>query len=161
MLLEVLDVLEKLEPDEGTPKDPLSIPKASKDVKDETNPSRYRTLSYDQFIAGRRQRTEKSQLTHNSLAGSEVSMVRGFLNRILGKPGGDEHSGDDDEEALKGYSTSVMRPLMPKRPWRPVKSSSAKRCHQWGRRSRSRTSTKSRAEKIYERANHRGNSRLW
>jgi len=41
-------------------------------------------LSYEQFISGRRLRSSQSSLTHNSLAGSEVTLVRSFLNRILG-----------------------------------------------------------------------------
>jgi hypothetical protein len=101
MLLEVLDVLEQLEADDGTPKPSASIPKVKKQ-EDEHDPSQYQTLSYDQFIAGRRPRTEQSHLTHNSLAGSEVSLVRGFLNRILGMAGEDHDDGDDDEAALKG-----------------------------------------------------------
>jgi hypothetical protein len=102
MLLEVLDVLEKMEPGDGIPKDPISIQKTGKDEGNENDPVSYQTLSYEQFIAGRRPHSQKSQLTHNSLAGSEVSLVRGFLNRILGMTGESHEEDDDNEAALKG-----------------------------------------------------------
>ena len=43
----------------------------------------FQTLGYEQFIAGRHLRSEGSAVSRNSLAGSELSLVRGFLNRIL------------------------------------------------------------------------------
>jgi hypothetical protein len=100
MLLEVLGVLEQLGPDDNSiPNGAISISKKKKNEKDENDPSQHKRLSYEQFIAGRRPR-----LTHNSLAGSEVSLVRGFLNHILGMTGDDhDHDDvDDDEGALKG-----------------------------------------------------------
>ena len=101
-LLEVLDVLEKLDEEDDTPKDTISVAKTRKDKEDENDPSRYQTLSYEQFIAGRRPRIEKLQLTHNSLAGSESSLVRGFLNRILGMTAERQEDEDDDEKSLTG-----------------------------------------------------------
>jgi hypothetical protein len=43
----------------------------------------HRKLPYDQFIAGRRLRSDEPGTVQNSLAGSELSLVRAFLNRIL------------------------------------------------------------------------------
>lgn len=91
MLLDVLGVLERIERGEPSDKEPISIPKARKD--EEGGAAAYRGLSYEQFIAGRRPRIE-NQLPHNSLAGSDVSIVRSFLNRVIGL-GADE--GDDEE----------------------------------------------------------------
>src|SRR5262249_16396377 len=79
-LLDVLDVLERLDSDVATQKNPISVKRKLKAQEDEKNTSRYQTLSYEQFVAGRRPRTHKSQLVHNSLAGSETSVVREFLN---------------------------------------------------------------------------------
>lgn len=101
MLLEVLDVLEKLEPSDGQAKSTVSIPKKEREKEKESDATRYRTLSYEQFIAGRRPHNEKSKLVHNSLAGSEVSLVRGFLNRILGMEGEDDNDSDEDDTSLK------------------------------------------------------------
>lgn len=92
MLLDVLGVLERIEQGERTGKEPISIPKTGKD--EPRNAPAYTTLSYDQFIAGRRPRTE-NQLPHNSLAGSDVSIVRNFLNRVIGLGAVDQ---DDEEE---------------------------------------------------------------
>jgi hypothetical protein len=102
MLLEVLDVLEQLEADDGAVKAPSSLPKAGKGQDEENDPAQFQKLTYDQFVAGRRARTDQSNVTHNSLAASEVSTVRSFLNRILGMAVEDRDSDDDDATALKG-----------------------------------------------------------
>lgn len=92
MLLDVLGVLERIEQGAPMGKEPISIPKTRKD--ESGGAPAYRTLSYDQFIAERRPRTG-NQLPHNSLAGSDVSIVRSFLNRVIGLGGVDQ---DDEEE---------------------------------------------------------------
>jgi hypothetical protein len=46
-------------------------------------PEAAQTLSYEQFIAGRRLRSDLQAHLRNSLAGSDLSHVRGFLNRLL------------------------------------------------------------------------------
>lgn len=82
-LLEILDVLEKIEnPDSESAGDGVSIPKASQQA-DETNGPQHQTLSYDEFIAGRRPH-HAGPVLHNSLGSSDISIVRGFLNRIVG-----------------------------------------------------------------------------
>jgi hypothetical protein len=43
----------------------------------------YRTLSYEEFIRGRRLRSDSGGIERNSLSGSEMSLVRNFLNRIV------------------------------------------------------------------------------
>ncbi len=101
MLMEVLDVLERLEPDTDKDKAPTSIPKASRGNNDGSD-AHYEVLSYEHFIAGRRPRTSQASLTHNSLAGSEVTLVRGFLNRILGMDGQrDEIDEADDDDLMR------------------------------------------------------------
>ncbi|KQK28654.1 hypothetical protein ARD30_20985 [Bosea thiooxidans] len=87
MLLDVLGILERIEQGDPADKEPISIPKARKDKED--GAPAYRTLNYEQFIAGRRPRME-NQLPHNSLAGSNVSIVRSFLNRVIGLGAGDQ-----------------------------------------------------------------------
>jgi hypothetical protein len=102
-LLEVLDVLEKLDAEDAAAHDAVSIPKRCIAKDGDPGAPEYRILNYEQFIAGRRPHTEVSPLVHNSLAGSEASLVRGFLNRIVGtRAEAGEHDGDDDEGALAG-----------------------------------------------------------
>ena len=96
-LLEVLNELENLERGETTPKEPLSIPRVSKDETDASDASRHRTLSYEDFVAGRRPRASGSEASYNSLAGSDVSFVRGILNRIIGLQGNDDHHKENDD----------------------------------------------------------------
>lgn len=96
MLLDVLGVLEQIERGEPSGKEPISISKARKD--EEGDAAGYRTLSYEQFIAGRRPRTE-NQLPHDSLAGSDVSIVRSFLNRVIGL-GADERHDEEDQSLV-------------------------------------------------------------
>ncbi|MCY4559687.1 MAG: hypothetical protein OXF79_25635 [Chloroflexi bacterium] len=101
-LLEVMDVLEKLETQEDTGRDPHSIPKKRRPESNESDDGHYRVLSYEEFLAGRRLRTAVTYVTDNSLAGSDASMVRGFLNRIVGLAADvDHHDDDDDGYALK------------------------------------------------------------
>jgi hypothetical protein len=43
----------------------------------------HQTFEYEEFIKGRRPKTEGPSFARNSLAGSELSLVRDFLNRVL------------------------------------------------------------------------------
>ncbi|MDQ6436324.1 hypothetical protein RB623_19880 [Mesorhizobium sp. LHD-90] len=96
LLLDVLNILERIEQGESASKVPLSIPKTGKS-KEATAPE-YRKLTYEDFIADRRPRTG-THLTHSSLAGSDVSIVRNVLNRIVGLAADDV---DDDDEKVPG-----------------------------------------------------------
>ena len=99
-LFGVLDVLEKLETHEDTGRDPFSVPKKPRPESDESDDSHHRILSYEEFVVGRRPRITETYVTDSSLAGSGASMVRGFLNRIVGlDAAGDDHH--DDGDALK------------------------------------------------------------
>lgn len=82
-LLDIMNELQALEKDESPPKAPISVPKLN--AHDDSNASENHTsLSYEEFIAGRRPRTSGHELSYNSLAGSDVSIVRVILNRIIG-----------------------------------------------------------------------------
>ena len=100
-LIDVLDIVEKLETQENTDRDPHSIPRRHRSEGDESDDCRHRVLSYSEFVAGRRPRTAASSVTDNSLAGSDASLVRGFLNRIVGLATADVHHDDDDGDALR------------------------------------------------------------
>ncbi|MBY4638353.1 hypothetical protein K5P26_14510 [Sphingopyxis sp. XHP0097] len=99
-LLEVLDILEKIEGgDEAGTGEGVSIPTATKQ-NDESDGQSHRALSYEDFIAGRRPH-HAGPVLHNSLRNSDVSIVRGFLNRIVGLGSLTSTSEDDDDQAFK------------------------------------------------------------
>lgn len=98
-LLEVLDVLEKIEnPEADSPGDGISIPKVGHQPDGQNGPQ-HRTLNYEDFIAGRRTH-QAGPLLHNTLGGSDVSIVRGFLNRIVGLKTLTVAPEDEDDEAI-------------------------------------------------------------
>jgi hypothetical protein len=82
-LLETLNDLETAEAALAGGEAAPSRRAASKRKRDEDQPPE-RKLTYEQFMAGRRLRSESEGLSRNSLAGSHVSHIRGFLNRLLG-----------------------------------------------------------------------------
>ncbi|WP_139056623.1 hypothetical protein [Ruegeria conchae] len=99
-LLEVLDVLEKIEDtDTEASGEGVSIPKAQKPADDGASNSHLK-LNYEEFISGRRPH-QSGAVLHNSLGGSDVSIVRGFLNRIVGLSVLLAAAEEEDEETLK------------------------------------------------------------
>jgi hypothetical protein len=98
-LLEVLDSLEGAEEAQNGSNDP-----GARRIREKTGntaaEAEFRTLDYERFIAGRRLRSEDSGVTRNSLTGSEVSLVRGFLNRILSIGDATSDSADHLERAI-------------------------------------------------------------
>ncbi|MDX2141841.1 MAG: hypothetical protein SFV19_00675 [Rhodospirillaceae bacterium] len=97
LLLEVLDVLEKVESDDDIERKAISIPKTRSGDDDHTGQLQFAKLTYEQFISGRRPRLEKSVYVHSSIAGANVSIVRVFLNRVLGLNGA---PGDQENEQV-------------------------------------------------------------
>jgi hypothetical protein len=97
-LLEIMNELEAFERGENTPKAPISVPKSGAGT-DADATENHKLLSYEEFIAGRRPRTSGHELAYNSLAGSDISIVRSILNRIinLNEAGQDQH--DDGPSA--------------------------------------------------------------
>lgn len=98
-LLEVLDVLEKIEDDgEAGAGEGVSIPKTVK--QDDHDRRSHSVLTYEEFIADRRAH-HAGPVFHNSLGSSDVSIVRGFLNRIVGLSSLTVASEDDDVRDFK------------------------------------------------------------
>lgn len=83
-LLDILDTLESAEQLHGARYEKVSIKTrpTKRDEEDEAQ-AQFKTLTYELFIAGRRPRAKDALIPRNSLSGSEMSLVRGFLNRIL------------------------------------------------------------------------------
>jgi hypothetical protein len=82
-LLEALDVLETAEERQADDTKTITRTRPVKD-KTEGGAAQHRTLDYDKFIEGRHLRSEEGGYQGSSLGGSDLSLVRGFLNRILG-----------------------------------------------------------------------------
>jgi hypothetical protein len=80
-LMEVIDELEAAEAAQAGD-DPIKR-KRSEQADARADEPASRTLPYEAFIAGRRLRSEEAAIHRSSLAGSEMSVVRAFLNRIL------------------------------------------------------------------------------
>ena len=67
------------------------------EIDDELPPER--KLTYEQFMAGRRLRSEVEGLNRNSLAGSHLSYIRGFLNQLLNVGGPSPAPGEEESAA--------------------------------------------------------------
>ncbi len=99
-LLDIIDSLEAAETAGSDPDDPgVSRPRANGQDGEDAN-GEYQILSYEEFIAGRRLRSDMFPVSRNSLAGSELSLVRGFLNRILAIGDSDQHDQGDIDSAM-------------------------------------------------------------
>jgi hypothetical protein len=95
-LLDVINTLEAAEHDQHAPQEPVLLARKGKKDKEEQGAGAFRKLSYHEFIAGRRPREAHSSLNRNSLSGSELFVVRGFINRLLGLGGEDIDKGEAD-----------------------------------------------------------------
>lgn len=98
-LLDILDVLERIENDDRPQNEPRTIPRAATGDDDGAS-DQHRTMTYDEFLQGRRPRSTATQSGNSTLEGSEVSIVRGFLNRILGMQPTIEDEPDEEEDVL-------------------------------------------------------------
>jgi len=103
-LMEVLNDLEEAEASLHGDTDP-GIRRARVKAEDTASEDEFRTLSYEEFIAGRRHRSDDLKIARNSLSGSELSLVRNFLNRILAL--GDENEGEEDTLDDKAIAASL------------------------------------------------------
>lgn len=99
-LLDILDVLEKIENDDRLQNEPRALPRAANGNEDDGQSEQHRKLTYEEFIRSRQPRTASPQTAHSTLEGSEVSIVRGFLNRILGVQPTIEEEPDEDASAI-------------------------------------------------------------
>lgn len=81
-LLYVLGELEALDDEEATVSATISLPRG-KMQEDEATTTNYRTMPYEDFIAGRRPKQPGWAVQYSSLADSNVSIIRGILNRIV------------------------------------------------------------------------------
>lgn len=101
LLLDILDTIESaerlLQTEEVRPPVRLAR-KTSREPSDA--PARFRTMTYEKFIAGRRARTDGAAIGRSSLSASEASLVRSFLNRIIGVGIDDAASGIEAEPDL-------------------------------------------------------------
>jgi hypothetical protein len=98
-LLEALNELEAAETTlrQGAPVKRQKSPRASGGVD---QPETYATLNYEGFVAGRQLRADTAALSRDSLSGTNLSYIRGFLNRILALSGPSPESDGDTGAAI-------------------------------------------------------------
>ncbi|MDD4617053.1 MAG: hypothetical protein PHW76_08095 [Alphaproteobacteria bacterium] len=82
-LLEILDELEAAEMAISGEDQPMVRRQGASGRKGSEHTETNRKLSYEQFISGRRLRSEIEERNQNGLAGSHLSSIRSFLNRLL------------------------------------------------------------------------------
>lgn len=82
-LLEIIDELEAGDRDRPALSQGVSIPKARSEGENPVPANAYRDLSYEEFMAHRRPYRDGSRPSA-SVAGTDLSLVRGVLNRIVG-----------------------------------------------------------------------------
>jgi hypothetical protein len=104
-LLETLNRMEAAESDlAANGSQPSRHLDRTTDAEPEPGQAEVQILAYDRFIAGRRLRFDAQDIPRNSFAGSEVSHVRGFLNRIL-SIGGQQQSDTTDDDISSAFDT--------------------------------------------------------
>ncbi|MDA8965431.1 hypothetical protein N9F33_01585 [Pseudomonadales bacterium] len=95
-LLEILDQLESVE--QGDKAATTGLRRGGNDTG-KSDPQK--TLSYEAFVAGARLREQGSGIGRNSLSGSELSIVRSFLNRLLNMEERQDQAGEEDATQFK------------------------------------------------------------
>lgn len=96
-LLETLNWIETAESDLAAKgSQPSRRHDRSNDAEPDQETAEVQILPYDRFIAGRRLRLDAQVIPRNSFAGSDISHVRGFLNRILAIGGQQQSGGIED-----------------------------------------------------------------
>jgi hypothetical protein len=103
LLLDVFDALEAAEARLNHEPEPASFT-ARRKKGDEKGTEQFRTLDYESFIAGRRPPETSTTLYANSLAGSELSLVRNFLNRIIGLGGAAEDTPEEEDQLASAFN---------------------------------------------------------
>ena len=102
-LLEALDILQAAE-ERQTGGDTKTVTRKRRPADKPEQPEQdHRTLAYDRFIAGRRLRSDDIKLMPSSFGGSDLALVRGFINRILGIGGHDEIPPDPDDDDGRAF----------------------------------------------------------
>jgi hypothetical protein len=100
-LLDILDTLESAEHLQDGGDEKVSIKtRRKKGDEDEEAPVPFPALNYEEFIAGRKPRARDSFILRSSIGGTEMSLVRGFLNRILEIGDEDIRPSIEDERSL-------------------------------------------------------------
>jgi hypothetical protein len=72
-------------------------------IEEEVVPAR--VLSYEDFIAGRRLRSDEKGVSPTSFTGSDVARVRGFLNRILSMSVDADGEAQEEADATGAFDT--------------------------------------------------------
>jgi hypothetical protein len=94
----LLDILDRLETEAAPETQPGSI-RQSREVASKTDSQQqFQTVDYHKFVEGRHLRSQSFEAARNSLAGTELSLVRAFLNRVISLESADPSEQVEDEE---------------------------------------------------------------
>ena len=97
----LLEVLDELEAAQIKDEQAVTAKKSRREKKDEGNAQSYSTLDYKTFVAGCKLRSEGSAIGRNSLAGTEMSFVRAYLNRVLALKSDEPDATADDDRGFQ------------------------------------------------------------
>lgn len=97
----LLEVLDELEAAQTKDEQAVTTKKSRRKKEDEDDPQTYSTLDYKTFVAGCQLRGEGSAIGRNSLAGTEMSFVRAYLNRVLALKTDEPDATADDDQGLQ------------------------------------------------------------
>jgi hypothetical protein len=100
-LLDILDRLEK----ESISEDEHGVATIHRNVPANKGPQQFEVVDYDAFVAGRHLRGHGTEAARNSLAGTEFSLIRAFLNRVISLQSSELESHGDDDDI--GFTTAT------------------------------------------------------
>ncbi|MFN3152896.1 hypothetical protein [Bremerella sp.] len=101
----LLEVLEDLESSQNTHAARSSARNRTETQRSDSAAPQFETLAYSDFVRNCRLRSENSSIERNSLAQSDVSLVRSFLNRVISLPG------DQDVSAVESNEDAIIASL--------------------------------------------------
>lgn len=106
----LLDLVDQIETATNENPDGVELAKAgsrNRSTKSERGEQSFRKLGYEDFLAERRPELEKSGIPRLVDAASDINLVRGFLNRLLGVDGAKSNSTDESHEASLRQALTV------------------------------------------------------
>lgn len=106
----LLDILDRLE-NENASEDDRGVTTKHRTVRPDTDEQQFQVVNYETFVAGRHLRRDGSGAPRSSLAGTEFSLIRDFLNRVISLPSDEVESRSDDDELGFVATTNLSEEL--------------------------------------------------
>jgi len=106
----LLDILDRLE-NENAPEDDRGMTAKHRTVRPDTDEQQFQVVNYETLVAGRHLRRDGSGASRSSLAGTEFSLIRDFLNRVISLSSDEVECRDDDDELGFVATTNLSEEL--------------------------------------------------